>query len=345
MTRIFLRGVGAVSPAGWGVAPLLEALRAGTPLPLQELPAPSGRRFPVRLVPPPATRPAWLAHPRLRRASSISHFAVAAAVEALQPWPGVAPGAVRLGIVTGTHAASMRYSERFFGEVLQNPATASPMLFPETVINAPASHVAAFLGCTGLCYSLIADQTAFVQALLVGCDWLAEQRVDACLVLGMDEVSWPIAEALSHHSRRIALSEGAGAVLLAREPGAGPMVELERVTDAQLFAGASTKLPAAQAMRRQLPGERAGDTLLDSRSGATRLDRAEELAWSDWRGTRLSPRLVLGEALSAATAWQFVAAHAALSEGTSAAANVSVVGGNLQAIGARLTRRPATEQL
>ena len=47
------------------------------------------------------------------------------------------------------NTASIRYSERFFGEVLENPATASPMLFPETVMNAPASHMAAYLGCTG----------------------------------------------------------------------------------------------------------------------------------------------------------------------------------------------------
>lgn len=381
MSRIFVRGVGAVSPAGWGARPLLDALRANTPLPVQELAAPSGRRFPVRLVPPHTTRPAWLAHPRLRRASSISHFALAAALEALDPWPGEAPGTLRLGIVTGTFAASMRYSERFFGEVLQNPATASPLLFPETVINAPASHVAAFLGCSGLCYSLIADQTAFVQALLVGCDWLLEGRVDACLVLGMDEAAWPVAEALGQFSHRAVLSEGAGAVLLAREPDDGPVVELERVTDAHLHARAATKLPAAQAMRRQLPAARPavaqtaqsavsqvanlrsadassrgadlaiGDTagwatcatpghlLVDSCCGAARLDHAEAQAWADWQGARLSPRCVLGEALSAATAWQCVAAHAALSEGTASAANISVVGGNLQAIGARLVRR------
>lgn len=339
MSRIFLRGMGAVSPAGWGVQPLLEALRGHVPLPLQELASPSGRRHAVRLVPNQIARPAWLSHPRLRRASSISHFAISAALEALQPWPRTNPTAMTLGIVTGTHTASIRYSERFFGEVLQNPTTASPMLFPETVINAPASHVSAFLGCTGLCYSLIADQTAFVQALLIGCDWLIEGRVDACLVLGMDEASWPIADGLGHYSRRIALSEGAGALLLAREPGDGPAVELDCITDAHLFTGAATKQPAASAMRGQFGVGQHGELLVDSCSGATRLDRAEARAWADWQGARRSPRTILGEALSAATAWQFIAAYGALLDGTATAANVSVVGGNLQAIGARLARR------
>jgi 3-oxoacyl-(acyl-carrier-protein) synthase len=319
------------------VEPLLAALRVGQPLPLRELRIPSGdRRLPARLVPPPPTRPAFFAHPRLRRASGISQFALSAALEALQSWPSSATDTTRLGIVTGTHGASIRYSERFYGEVLQNPATASPLLFPETVINAPASHAAAFLGCAGLCYSLIADQTAFVQALLVGCHWLLDDRVDGCLVLGLDEAAWPLADALGHFARGLPLGEGAGALLLAREPGAGPRVELERITEAHLYAGATTKEPAARAMRAELPAEAPRELLVDSRCGAARVDRAETTAWADWQGARASPRQVLGEALSAATAWQFVAARAAVADGSATAANLSVVGGNLQAIGARL---------
>lgn len=335
MSDIFVRGVGAVSPAGWGVGPLLKALRAGVPLPAQSLPGPAnGRSYLARLVPPPAIRPTWLAHPRLRRASAISHFAMAAALEAL----GGKPSPTRLGIVTGTHAACIRYSERFYGEVLANPATASPMLFPETVINAPASHLAAFLGSTGVSYSVIGDQTAFVQALVVACQWLLDDRVDACLVLAMDEASWLAADALRNFSRELVASEGAGALLLAREPGESPAVAVERITDAHLYAGVTTKETAARAMRRQLPEGSSTEILVDARCGVKRVDRAEILAWSDWPGGHLSPRLALGEALSAATAWQFIAAHAALAAGTAEAAHISVVGGNQGAIGARLDR-------
>ncbi len=336
MIRVFVRGAGAVSPAGWGVEPLLAALRAGAPIASHELRAPSGdRRFPARLVPAPAPRPAWLAHPRLRRASGVSQFALSAALEALGPWPGSAPKETRLGIVTGTHTASIRYSERFFGEVLQNPATASPMLFPETVMNAPASHIAAFLGCSGLCYSLVADQTAFVQAVLVGCQWLGDDRVDACLVVGMDEAAWPLADALGHFAPGLASSEGAGALLLTRQPDTPPAVELKCITDAHLYAAAATREPAARAMRSQLPAESPGELLVDSRCGAARPDRAERLAWAGWHGAVVSPRSVLGEGLCAATAWQFVVARALLMDGSARAANISVVGSNLQAVGAR----------
>jgi hypothetical protein len=68
MSRIFVAGLGAVSPAGWNVAALRDALGGGEPLPLQSLARP-GRDKPLRarLVPDPPVRPEFLAHPRLRR--------------------------------------------------------------------------------------------------------------------------------------------------------------------------------------------------------------------------------------------------------------------------------------
>jgi hypothetical protein len=328
--------MGAVSPAGWGVGPLLRALSLGKPLPTAAIQGPTGcRPYRVRTVPSPATRSEWMAHPRLRRASLNSQFTIAAAIEALQWSDSCRPFPGRLGIVTGTHAACVRYSERFFAEVLRDPRTASPVLFPETVINAPASHLAAFLGGVDLTCSLIGDQTVFVQALVVAAEWLLERRADVCLVVAAEESGWPVADALRCFARGTVSSEGAGALVVAREPGVGSCTVLERVTDAHLYAGQATRKAAATAMRRQLPRERANELLVDARGGFSRVDEAETSAWLDWSGTRLSPRAVLGEGLSAATAWQCVAACAALAAGQASAANVSVVGGNQQAIGLR----------
>ena len=339
MTPVFVRSCGAVSPAGWGVAPLMKALRAGEPLPAQSLFAPTGDR-PRRVltVPAPALRPAALGHQRLRRASVISQFAVAAAEEARQRWAFQSDREPRLGVVTGTHGASIRYSERFFGEVLRDPATASPLLFPETVTNAPASHLAAFLGGVGLTYSLIGDQTAFVQALLVAADWLLERRVDLCVVVSAEETAWTIADAAQRFGHGLVSSEGAGALVLGREPASNPGILLERITDAHLYAGHATKDAAAHALRRDFPGPGPKELLVDARCGVQRVDGAETAAWQDWPGPRLSPRVVLGEGLSAATAWQCVAACAALADGAADAANVSVVGANQQAIGVRFTK-------
>jgi hypothetical protein len=339
MSCVYVCGLGAVSPAGWGVAPLLGALRTGEALPVARIQAPTGgSSHQVRTVPVPATRPTWMTHPRLRRASTISHCALAAALETLPSSGPCRPASHRLGIVTGTHAACLRYSERFYSELLRDPLTASPLLFPETVINAPASHLAAYLGGADSVYSVVGDQTAFVQALVIAADWLWERRVDLCLVVGAEEVAWSAADALGRFARRIVGSEGAGALLLAREAGTGPGVVLERITDAYLYTNASTKAAAARAMRSALPRQSSRELLVDARCGVPRVDQAETAAWQDWSGPRLSPRAVLGEGLSAATAWQCVAACAGLADGQVDAANVSVVGSNQQSIGVRFAR-------
>jgi hypothetical protein len=70
------------------------------------------------------------------------------------------------------------------------------------------------------------------------------------------------------------------------------------------------------------------------------LDRAENAALADWKGTRWSPKLVLGEGLAAGSAWQCVAAVDAVRQGHADLAAVSVVGCNQQAVGAWFRRTP-----
>src|SRR5262245_26804083 len=144
--HIFVHGIGAVSPAGWGVLPLREALSKGGPLAVKELARPGWTRsLRVRTVPPPPTpRPNFLAHARLRRTSPITQYAVAAAVEALgDDAARVNRAALQLGIILCVMTGCVNYSRRFYDETLKDPATASPLVFPETVFNAPASHLAA----------------------------------------------------------------------------------------------------------------------------------------------------------------------------------------------------------
>src|SRR6202008_3165774 len=101
VNRIFVHGLGAVSPAGWGMGPLRDALAKATPLSVKELPRPVWERgLGVRRVPAPEPRPAFFAHGRLRRASPISQYLVSAALEALgDDAPLVTNGSLRLGVV------------------------------------------------------------------------------------------------------------------------------------------------------------------------------------------------------------------------------------------------------
>jgi hypothetical protein len=87
-----------------------------------------------------------------------------------------------------------------------------------------------------------------------------------------------------------------------------------------------------------LPASVEGELLVDGVATDGRLGRAEAAAWSDWRGPRLSPKRILGEALVASAAWQTVLACDAIRQGRHPAAQLGVAGPNEQAFAARLVR-------
>jgi hypothetical protein len=327
MSRIFAHGFGAVSPAGWGVSALSAALENGVPLPVQALERPGwDKPLRVRNVPPPAARPAFLAHPRLRRATALAQHVMAAALEALGDDAARAQaGELRLAVVVSTLAGCVAYSRRFYEEVLRDPATASPLIFPETVFNAPASHVAAFLGTTAINYTLVGDEGSFLQGLALAANWLDDGLADGCVVVGVEEMDWLVADALRLFRRGTVYGSGAGAVYLKTDPAP---VELAAVTDPFLFTQRQNRLAAARRMRVQLPAGSADELLCDNETS--------NAAWSDWVGPRLALKTVLGEGLVASAAWQCVAAGDAVRLRKFKAANVSVIGKNQQAIGARL---------
>ncbi|HTR40897.1 MAG TPA: hypothetical protein VMH87_04720 [Pseudomonadales bacterium] len=338
MSHIFVAGLGAVSPAGWTVAAMRESLDLAKPLPAQPLDQQKDRLLRAHLVPHPVTRPEFLAHPRLRRASAITHYTASAVLEAAASFRGARPENNRLGLIVCMQSGCVQYSCRFYDEALKNPATASPLLFPETVYAAPSSHVAALLENVTLVSSLVGDPSAFLQGVSLATQWLTEERVDACLVAGAEETNWITADALWHLDRTASISAGAGAVCLSREKGLSIGVELTAITDAHTYSAKKNRAQAARFMRHQLNGKSSGhgqELLCDGLGNSPRANAPELSAWRDWTGPRLSPKRILGEGLMAAAAWQCVAACDVVANRRFTAANVSLVGFNQQAIGAR----------
>ena len=339
MSRVFVCGLGSVSPAGWTVESLRDALAKKQPLPAQPLTRPGWQKpLKMRPVPNPVVRPSFLAHPRLRRTSPITHYAAAAALEAAKSvWNGN-DAHPRIGIIVCLQSGCVQFSFRFFEETLKDAATASPLLFPETVFAAPASHVAALLENTPLVCTLAGDPSSYSQGLALGVDWLLERRVDACLVVGAEEINWLLADALWHFDHRAIISGGAGALCLCLNPQWSLGVELELITDAHCYTTLTNRRLASKNMRAQMPAENQAEILCDGLNDSLRADAAESNAWADWSGPRMSPKLVLGEGLMAAAAWQCVAACDWIAGGKFIAANVSLVGANQQAIGVRFHR-------
>jgi hypothetical protein len=260
---------------------------------------------------------------------------VAAALEALGKDAAlVQSGNLRLGIILCTMAGSVAYSRRFYEEVLQNPGTASPLFFPETVFNAPASHLAAYLGSNEIGYTLVGDDGTFLQGLAVAADWLQEDRADGVVVIGTEEMDWVVTKAMNLFQRHAIHGAGAGAIYLKKEKTSTAGPELGSITDSFLFTQNQSRKEAAQKMQDQLPSGGPNELLCLSAQLNHRAAVAENLAWHDWPGTRIAPKTVLGEAFAASSAWSCVAGCDAIAHGRYSAVNVSVVGANQQAIGA-----------
>jgi hypothetical protein len=330
-----IAGFGAVSPAGWGAAALVEAVRAGRPLPCEEI-----RRVPeapvqhLRRVPRPAAPPAYAREPRLRRTSPITGYAVAAALEALGPDRSamVKAGALRVGVIMSMLNGCVAFSRRFFAEVLENPATASPLIFPETVFNAPSSHLATLLGSGEINYTLVGDTAQFPAALDLAALWLEAGEVDGVLAVAAEEADWLSSEAAAILDRGVTVAEGAGALYV--EAAATPGVFLQRP-----FALGPTRprRAAADAVRDgwriELGPSEAGTLLCDGLIGARRADAAEAAAFADWTGPRVSPGRVLGDGLGVRAVWQCVVAAASVADGSVERSLVSAIGTNQQALG------------
>jgi 3-oxoacyl-[acyl-carrier-protein] synthase II len=321
-TRI--TGWGAVSPAGWTAADLISQEKVTPP----ELVTRPGRErsVPVRRVPVPVEKFPFLRDPRLRRASPIARFATAAALEAIgkEKLDTIRSGEWRLGVIYCLLNGCINYSSRFYGEVLADPALASPILFPETVYNAPASHLSALLGSTGLNYTLVGDSAQFANGLRNAARWLTDDLCDGVVVVGAEEFDWLSAEAFQLFAPDTIFAEGAGALYLERSESEDvSIIGPERYTAQRDKAKTLARLAARIPIQQGLIGD---PTLFDRKNGDPAFDAAETAAWASFDGRRESISARLGEAGGAAVAWQCVLAAA-----SETPAIVSAAGENEQA--------------
>jgi len=333
---IFITGTGAVTPAGWGVPALLQVMASGQRPALSSIERPCGGETvstPVLRVPAEgATTPKFA---RLRRTSPISKYAAAAVAEALGPerMASIQAGKLRVGVIFTLMNGCVNYSNRFFGEVMADPAVASPILFPETVFNAPSSHLSALLGSHSPNDTLITDGAGFFNGMDLAAEWIERGDVDGCLVVSSEEIDWLSAEGLQLYDPQAIASEGAAAIYL--EPAVGP-VKLLRLPDPIPLSNQS-RAAAAAALRDVLQVYGDDDTLLvDSACGSTRLDAAENSAWNTWAGQRCSPRTLLGEGLGVSTALQVIIASEAIKTKRVRKAIIVATGANQQCAGAIL---------
>jgi 3-oxoacyl-[acyl-carrier-protein] synthase II len=192
----YIQGVGAVTPLAPNAGQTWDELIRGTEAVRQPLPKGFGGRSYYYSAVPAKFIAAAGRQPRLRRSGEISLLGVTAGLAALAdagiPLEEANRGAVVFAIACG----GVVYTRRFYHEVLTEGANvASPLLFPETVYNAPASHLAAILKIDGRDYTLVGDSSVGLSALHFASQLLAiDPALPFCVVVGVEEADWVLAD-------------------------------------------------------------------------------------------------------------------------------------------------------
>jgi 3-oxoacyl-(acyl-carrier-protein) synthase len=277
-------------------------------------------------------------NPRLRRSSAISYFAVSAGLAALKD-AGLEltpENMAKTAVVFAVSDGGVVYTRKLYEQIVKQGANAaSPLLFPETVYNAPASHLASQLGIDGMSYTLVGDASTAMSAVNFAAELLAIGEADHVLVVAAEELDWILCDAYRDwRLARTPLAEGAGAIVLSRtgrwSVAVGPGVPFQN----QRGAGG--------ALRRALSGlDLTGVDLLISPENGTFIDRAlseNAAAWEPSSPLVLTPKHQLGEMIGAAGLVQLVIGAMGLEKLGLAKALVPVIGFNHQADAAVVSR-------
>lgn len=314
-----IAGMGWVTPLGSGLEDVRNRLLNGETAVAESISSPLGDDYPVFRVPAAALAQAP-AHPRLRRSSAISRFAVVAGLAALDD-AGLKldpETAARTALIFAVSNGGVIYTKRFYHDIVASGAqAASPLLFPETVFNAPASHLAAILGITGASYTLVGDGAVGILALKMAEDLMESEALDRCLVVGAEEADWllcdayhkwrllraaPPIEPFHRPPRGTVLSEGAGALLVGR----GGDIRLEKIAAGTNFR---KQREAGEAVRKVFEELGEGDIdLVVASANGTFIDAAEHAAvlrsCPDARVYAMKG--ALGESVGASSLWQTI---------------------------------------
>lgn len=337
-TDASIAGIAWITPLGADLDTVWQRLSAGEVPPPQLLTNPETGRVHSYLPVPPKLVEHLARHPRMRRSSAISFFAVAAGLAALEN-AGLSTEAAREGrtaVVLAVSDGSVVYTRRFYDQIVKQGANAaSPLLFPETVYNAPASHLAALLGIDGASYTLVGDHSVGLAALHFAGQLLALGDVDRVLVVGAEEIDWVLCEAYRDwRLARTPLAEGAAAVVLAREG----RWSLHTHAGAS-FARRRDAAAALECVLADFASVGRPDLVVSSANG-TFVDRAEAVALARWfPGVRtLRPKRAFGESPGASALLQVVTAARAMECESLSRTLVTAVGFNQQTSVAQLDR-------
>jgi 3-oxoacyl-(acyl-carrier-protein) synthase len=325
----FIQGVGALTALAPNARDMFAALLRGEQARRSLMPRPlNDHQYYCCAVPPKFTADAARLG-RLRRSGNISLIAATAALDAIAD-AGLDPAGEwtrRAAVVFAICSGGVNYTRRFYHEVVsQGAQAASPLLFPETVYNAPGSHVAAILNVAERCYTLVGDSSVGLSALHFAAQLLAlHPELERCLVVASEETDWLLSEAFrSWHmaapsetfevfGRRTGavFGEGAGAIMLGREG----RIEVAASSAGQSYFSLRELNEVAREFLVGFVGAHQPGLVVSSANG-TFADEAERIFLSECCADApvYAPKPALGETLGAGALLQVVIAASALQD-------------------------------
>jgi 3-oxoacyl-[acyl-carrier-protein] synthase II len=192
--RFAVTGFGVISPIGIGEESFfagLESGRSGVAVDPQGEAAgyPLSARIqgfdPRAIIAPNVLR-------RMPRLTQLTYAAARQALEQAKPTCASERTGVVLGTGLGTLDETMTFVSGYVGE---GPEAASPMVFPVSVMNAPAGQLAVELKLRGVNSTINHRDHSALSAITMACDLLELGRADAIVAGGIDELSLPV-----HHA-------------------------------------------------------------------------------------------------------------------------------------------------
>ena len=188
--RVVVTGVGSVSALGAGDGAAVGAALTRSVSAIGPVRAFPTDDCPSRLGGEVGDLTAYLQDGEARRLARASQLALVAARLALAD-AGLQPGQlVAAGLVLGSHWGDFRSSETFALGYLERGALGlSPLIFPNTVMNAMAAQVAIAVGVRGPMLTLNEADVAGELAVARGAALIAAGRASVVLAGGSDELS------------------------------------------------------------------------------------------------------------------------------------------------------------
>ncbi len=216
MDRIVLTGVGPLTPIGKGKEDFWNAVVNNFPgikkitkfMPDQEFYG--GEINDIHFD-------EYIPDTKFRRATEISKFTMSAAKMAMDDAQVDSPNIKNLGLVVGLTHGALNYTQSYHELlVTEGPESASPILFSDSILNAPAGNTSICLGIHGPVHTLIGGSVTTIRAIMLAVQLLATKKMEKSVIASAEELN-KFSLYCYYRLGINTLSEGAGALLIEPE--------------------------------------------------------------------------------------------------------------------------------